>query len=1599
MPFVPDAQPATTGFIPDLPPPVPPPRPQNPFALAEAPAALPTLGPQPQPLPPPATPGPGLSAPQWKRQQVERLRNRKEALQPDPVMQSALEGASIGGVLGGSVRAAAMTAAQMAAGGATAERVRSHIQRLLPQDTAGQAVGRWLLDNLAFIAPGLGFQLGGAWLRNRPTRPPWQEWEHPPVAKPAAAPVNLREGAVDAEIVPEQQPRLAIAGPVGGGGFVPDEPVGAPPVPKPAAGPSVPAIVQPAAPVASGEAVPELPAPEFRSSGALKAGPTKTFVDEGGALPDIKPEGTGKTVTVFGAEPGVTYETRYRVVPLDKLKTNAKDLQPRDRNRAASRQQVDTIARNLDAAQYFAGQEYLDRGASIIGPDLKVESGNGRIEGIRRAKQSYPERYAAFAEQQRARAQELGIDPRAFEGIKDPVIVRERLTSVPDRMAFAEEANVRSGLGMGTAETAEQDARNLSPNVVDAMEIGESQSVEQALSSPRNAAVVRAFMESVPAAERAALLAADGSGLTPAGAQRMKAALLARAFPGEAGKQLTRAFLESTDTGVRSVESGLFAALPHLVKAEELIAAGARPAVSLTEDVAKAVGVLARLRATGMRIDDYLSQQTLGGRELTSFQEQLLAELGQAKSVKQIREPLIRYATLVRELPPTGQGGFAGMDAAPPTAEQLWARAKKDPQAGLFGSEKGSFLLPKVLAERAKQAREQAISIGKGLSPTAWATDEALNAIYGARGEEIETNRFQYNQLSRGNEAFWDRVIGKQGVGEVRKFMGRLSRGEPQPTPELQRMADFYRNADDAAAFGASRFKRVPYLENHFPGLFTKPEDAERWFQASGRRPMQGTQGFFNKKKWRDFEEAVKPKELGGGGLEPVSWNPEVLWRTYLEDVRKFTGARAWFESRKASGALTWRPQNAPMPVGKAAIEDSITKRYFPPDAVPVVIKRENLQAALKKYVQTLTRITQRLSETTRTTGGATKADGSPTNIGKIEARVREALTSRGFSTGEADQMIGRLQTAGATGKDAAQEVIREITERVKTIEKTTSEVMNLPPEVWLQGRVATQRFIPAGEWVVDENEARVINNILSRDFIRMHPGLRAALLLNAKMNALQLGFSAFHVTTEFGNAWSTKMGHIARAALAGKPLRTLGQIARLPTAPIEQVIRGHLYWKDPAMIFDTMSPLRHGMQLTKPTGAFAPGTALETFLKHWRRHEPGGVVKNAFGAMVDATMAPIFQYMVPRMKVGAYLDILSDEFNRHAEGIADGTINPSTLARQVVEQVDNRMGMVNYDLWAWNHTFRTMMQLFMRAPGWNFGYGKAGVQGMADIARGRFTPAAQFVVGTVMATTLGAAIYQYLHTEKPIENVTDILFPRNGQVDAEGNELRIRFPGPLKDAWGLTHDLVGTLFNKASPGFTTLWRAFAPETFGGNRDFFGDYIRNKADPLPEQGKQFLGWLLREVSPFSLQQYGKIKGVGHEYPEGQLPPMPAATHRINEQEIESYLGATKAPHEVIIGPQRRELETLMQQHTRKQGPRTQEQKAMDDRKRVAQEEIRAGGVTPELDKLVEEGAFPNRQVLRQFILNAQRSSTEKLTRKIPKRFRPTPLPDLGQTVP
>jgi hypothetical protein len=203
------------------------------------------------------------------------------------------------------------------------------------------------------------------------------------------------------------------------------------------------------------------------------------------------PEDTASNLTFAIGANGITrYDFRFRVVDVHNLIAShdpftfapnpeyPPELQPRLRDRAATRVQVDRIAQNLEPDSLLTDFRVLDRGAPIAGPDLVVESGNGRVMALQKATEDFPERFRSYVANLTEVAPTFGVPVGEVKDLEHPVLVRERLTKVADRKAFAEEANTPATIGSSAIEQALSDARRITTGMLDALYVGENQSMK-----------------------------------------------------------------------------------------------------------------------------------------------------------------------------------------------------------------------------------------------------------------------------------------------------------------------------------------------------------------------------------------------------------------------------------------------------------------------------------------------------------------------------------------------------------------------------------------------------------------------------------------------------------------------------------------------------------------------------------------------------------------------------------------------------------------------------------------------------------------------------------------------------------------------------------------------------------------------------------------------------------------------------------------------------------------------------------------------------------------------------------------------------------------
>lgn len=309
--------------------------------------------------------------------------------------------------------------------------------------------------------------------------------------------------------------------------------------------------------------------------------------------PDVAITATGREIPV-----------RYRVVDAADLVTSQTDdgrtnpafpaeLQPRDRTRGTSEEQIRRIATSLDPRLLGPMPSAAD-GAPIIGPDGVVESGNGRVLAIRRAYADQGERAAAY----RDYIASLGYD---VEGVAQPVLVRERAVDLgpEDRRAFTREANERSSMELSDTERAMADAASL-PDSALALYTGGDVNLAQ------NRDFVRAFISAVVAqGDQGSFIDAEGR-MSQRAVRRVQAALLAKAY-GDAS--LVESVMEVTDGNIRAIGGALMDVAPVWAQMRREAENGTIAAeMDQTPALLEAVNTVRRARDEGRPVSEFVDQ-------------------------------------------------------------------------------------------------------------------------------------------------------------------------------------------------------------------------------------------------------------------------------------------------------------------------------------------------------------------------------------------------------------------------------------------------------------------------------------------------------------------------------------------------------------------------------------------------------------------------------------------------------------------------------------------------------------------------------------------------------------------------------------------------------------------------------------------------------------------------------------------------------------------------------------------------------------------------------------------------------------------------------
>ena len=408
---------------------------------------------------------------------------------------------------------------------------------------------------------------------------------------------------------------------------------------------------------------------------------TRAAADEDDTVPPpTDPEGRGPGhAPVVGTE-GEVYvkgfppvRFRYEVVEArNVIASHDGDLEPdprskpevqgRNRDRAAMQDQVRQIRTKMNPGLLFDAPS-TSEGAPLVGMDWQAEGGHGRVIAMKGMDVGNPS-YGLYINALKGRAAAFGIDPTVLDEFDQPLLIRRRLTFVPEgeRARFAEATNAPVGARLSPGELAQADARRLTPAMLDQLTLSE----RGTLNTEANRGFIRAFLAELPDTELNALTTAQGY-LSDAGLRRVQNAVLARAYMmgGELHPALDHMF-ESGDEGVKTIQNALLRAAPNFAVYRGAVDAGELKLVDVMTSLLDGATTVASLRARGLKIGDWINQADLLGTDKTLLR--VMEVYRDHPNVTDLADTLNDIADSLNNM--TRQG--AGLFGEPPPSPTTW---------------------------------------------------------------------------------------------------------------------------------------------------------------------------------------------------------------------------------------------------------------------------------------------------------------------------------------------------------------------------------------------------------------------------------------------------------------------------------------------------------------------------------------------------------------------------------------------------------------------------------------------------------------------------------------------------------------------------------------------------------------------------------------------------------------------------------------------------------------------------------------------------------------------------------------------------------------
>jgi hypothetical protein len=469
------------------------------------------------------------------------------------------------------------------------------------------------------------------------------------------------------------------------------------------------------------------------------------------------------------------------------------------------------------------------------------------------------------------------------------------------------------------------------------------------------------------------------------------------------------------------------------------------------------------------------------------------------------------------------------------------------------------------------------------------------------------------------------------------------------------------------------------------------------------------------------------------------------------------------------------------------------------------------------------------------------------------------------------------------------------------------------------------------------------------------------------------LGLSAFHAGFTSVDAMVSSVALGAYKISRGDVLSGLKDIGTFPAAPVTNAMLGHKAqkaWYTPGSQGPAMDALVEAFKMgggRARMDSFYRTNITANALKALRSGNPLGAIWRAPGVLIEQSVKPVLEWLVPRQKMGIAAKMLEYEIKRNPNISYEELQSASA---KIVDSVDNRMGQLVYDNLFWNKVAKDIGMASVRSLGWNIGtwreLGGAGIDTAVQLKRlaagkgldGLSHRQAYAIALPAVVGILGAT-YQYLATGKhpgqredgtfgsTSDSLVDLYYPQTGELDEKGRPERVALPSYMKDLYHYGTDPKQTILNKVHPAIAGASQMLQ------NKDFFGTEIFHPGDDLSKHLISAGKFGVEQMTPFAIRNIKRQTDLGMSAGQASL----------------SQIGITPAPAGINKTAAEKAADEIIEANMPK-GARTRE--AFESAKLAAKlrRELRLG--KPDADQKIDD-AFNNSGISKNQLLNIYHS--------------------------